>query len=229
MHHVQGSGRVPALGLAHPGRVFIATASAILVCDQIAKAGARASLHLSQPVTLVPGLVRLSLVHNTGAAFGLFPGGRPVFVLTSLLVLFAIAAYWRRAKPAQWPVVIALAMIAGGSVGNLIDRAIVGQVTDFFEFTFASFPVFNIADMGILGGVAVLMVWILFGPQPAEQPAGESATPYLEKPDGERAEAHDVDDAEQAALPAETLDSSAGSSGPGPADAAESGDGSDTP
>lgn len=149
----------------------------ILICDQIAKAGARVLLGLGRPVPFVPGLIRFVLVHNMGAAFGLFPGGRPVFVLTSLLVLFVIAAYWRRARPAQWPVVIALAMIAGGSVGNLIDRALVGQVTDFFEFTFVDFPVFNIADIGIVGGVAVLMVWILFGPQLAEECDDEAQVP----------------------------------------------------
>lgn len=164
---MQGSRRDP-LGLAHPGWVFVATASAILICDQIAKAAARAHLQFAQPVAFVPGVVRLVLVHNTGAAFGLFQGGRPVFLLTSLLVLFAIAAYWWRVRPTAWPVVIALAMIAGGSLGNLIDRALVGQVTDFFEFTFVEFPVFNVADMGIVGGVALLMLWVLFGPQPAE-------------------------------------------------------------
>jgi len=171
VHHVQRSRRV-SLDLAHPGWVFLAIASAILICDQVVKAVARASLQLGQPVPLVPGLVRLVMVHNTGAAFGLFQGGRPVFVLTSLLVLFVIAAYWRRVRPTAWPVVIALAMIAGGSIGNLIDRALVGQVTDFFDFMFVDFPVFNVADMGIVGGVALLMVWVLFGPQPAE-PAAE--------------------------------------------------------
>lgn len=202
MYQVQGSRRVPPLGLAHPGWVFIITASVILVCDQIAKAAARASLHLAQPESFIPGLIRLVLVHNTGAAFGLFPGGRPVFLLVPLLVLFAIAVYWRRAKPTQWPLVIALAMIAGGSIGNLIDRALVGQVTDFFEFTFVEFPVFNIADMGIVGGVSLLMVWILFGPQPAEPAAGygtslgaeasdvaptaDSTGDAAEKPEGDR-------------------------------------------
>jgi signal peptidase II len=163
---VQGSRRVP-LDLAHPGWVFIITAAAIVICDQIAKAVARASLNPTQPIVLLPGALRLILVHNAGAAFGLFPGGRPVFVFTSLLVLATIGIYWYRARPKEWPVVVALAMIAGGSLGNLIDRALVGQVTDFFEFMFVEFPVFNVADMGIVGGVSLLMVWILFGPQPS--------------------------------------------------------------
>jgi signal peptidase II len=118
----------------------------------------------------IPYVINLTMVRNSGAAFGLFPGQRPVFVLTSLMVLFVIAAYWRRARPKQWPVVIAFAAIAGGSIGNLIDRALIGYVTDFFEFAFVRFPVFNIADMGIVCGVGVLMIWILFGPQPDSAP-----------------------------------------------------------
>jgi len=168
---VQGSRRVP-LDLAHPGRVFLAVAASILLVDQITKAVIRATpLLAKKTIGLIPHVINLTLVRNSGAAFGLFPGRQPVFVLTSLLVLFAIAAYWRRARPVQWPVVIALAMIAGGALGNLIDRAIVGRVTDFFEFAFIDFPVFNVADMGIVGGVGVLMVWILFGPGPLALPA----------------------------------------------------------
>lgn len=116
-------------------------------------------------IALIPYVIRLTSVRNTGAAFGLLPGRQPVFVLTSLLVLFAIAAYWRRVRPVQWPVVVALAMVTAGALGNLIDRAVIGRVTDFFEFVFVSFPVFNVADIAILGGVGVLMVWILFGPE----------------------------------------------------------------
>ena len=163
---MQGSRRVP-LGLAHPGRVFIAISSAIVVCDQLTKEIVRRALEPSHPLTLIPGLLRLAYVRNSGAAFGFFAGGRPIFVATSLVVLFFIAAYWRRARPTQWPVVVALAMITGGALGNLIDRAFIGQVTDFFDLMFIEFPVFNIADIGIVGGVAVLMVWILFGPSPS--------------------------------------------------------------
>jgi signal peptidase II len=145
-----------------------------LVIDQITKAVVRATMHVGDSFGgFIPFLINLTYVRNSGAAFGLFPGQRPVFLLTSALVLFVIAAYWRRARPHQWPVVIALAMIAGGSVGNLIDRALVGHVTDFFEFAFVQFPVFNVADIGIVGGVGVLMAWVLFGPEP---PAAASET-----------------------------------------------------
>jgi len=118
-----------------------------------------------QSVRLIPHVLHLTYVRNEGAAFGLFPGRQPVFIVTSFLVLFVIAAFWRRTRPAQWPVVIALGLVAAGAVGNLIDRVVLGYVTDFFEFGFIEFPVFNVADSCIVVGVAILMFWILFGPE----------------------------------------------------------------
>ena len=55
--------------------------------------------------------------------------------------------------------------MTAGAVGNLIDRSILGFVTDFFEFGFVDFPVFNVADSCIFIGVGMLMLWILFGPE----------------------------------------------------------------
>jgi len=162
---VQGSRRDP-VGLAHPGRVYAAVAFIILVVDQAAKIAVRANISEGQTSTLIHGVLNLTYVHNVGAAFGLFPGRQPFFIATSCFVLFVVAAYWRRVKPTEWPVVVALAMVSAGALGNLIDRAVLGQVTDFFEFAFVQFPVFNVADMAIIGGVGVLAFWILF---PAEE------------------------------------------------------------
>jgi len=174
---VQRSRRVP-LDLRHPGRVFAAVASIILVVDQLSKAVVRANLVEGQTRPLVAQLLNLTHVHNVGAAFGLFPGRQPVFIATSCFVLFIVAAYWRRARPREWPVVVALAMVSAGALGNLIDRAVLGFVTDFFEFAFIEFPVFNVADMAIIGGVAVLAVWILFPGEEEndEAPADEPET-----------------------------------------------------
>jgi signal peptidase II len=145
------------------------------VIDQITKVFVRASLVSGRPVLLVPHLLNLTYVHNEGAAFGLFPGRQPVFIATSCFVLFVIAAYWRRAHPCEWPVVIGLAMVCAGALGNLIDRVVLGQVTDFLEFAFVQFPVFNVADMAIIGGVAVLALWILFPSDETPAPEGPSS------------------------------------------------------
>jgi len=156
--------------------VFVAIAIAILAIDQIAKAVVRANLVEGRIVRFVPGLLNLTFVQNVGAAFGLFPGRQPIFIVTSCFVLFATAAYWRRAHPREWPVVIALAMVSAGAVGNLIDRVVVGQVTDFLEFAFVRFPVFNVADMAIVCGVAVLALWLLFPVQQDPTPAAAEET-----------------------------------------------------
>jgi signal peptidase II len=114
-----------------------------------------------------------------GAAFGMFPGYQPLFIATSLIVLVVVAAYWRRTHPAEWPVVVALGLVSGGAVGNLIDRAMLGKVTDFFDVAIIDFPVFNIADSAIFVGVGMLVFWLLFGPQES----GEVESPALEADD----------------------------------------------
>jgi len=137
----------------------------VLGIDQFVKIGVRIVFHEGESVPVIPGVFNLTYVRNIGAAFGLFPGRQPVFIATSLAVLFVVAAYWRRARPAEWPVVVALGLVSAGALGNLIDRAFLGQVTDFFDFTLIDFPVFNVADSAIVVGVGVLAMWILFGPQ----------------------------------------------------------------
>lgn len=181
MYHVQGSGRDP-IDLTHPGQVFIATAAAVLVIDQLSKAWVRANFAPQQSVAVIQNVFHLTYVRNLGAAFGLFPGARPVFMLTTAAVLFVIAAYWRRVRPTQWPIVIALALVTAGAIGNLIDRAWLGQVTDFFDVAILDFPVFNVADSGVVIGVIILMAWILFGPDTSPTDESDDATDSPDEP-----------------------------------------------
>jgi len=156
---------------------FWVVALVTLGLDQGVKVAVRARLVEGDTLPLLSGLLNLTYVRNTGAAFGLFPGYQPIFIATSCVVLIVIAAYWRRSRPTAWPLVIALGLITGGAVGNLIDRAIIGRVTDMFEFGMIDFPVFNIADTAILLGVAILVLWLLFVPEapPADVELGECA------------------------------------------------------
>lgn len=171
--------------VAHPARLFWAVAGVVLAADQFTKHLIRENRPLGDTSSFIPGLLDLTHVKNTGAAFGLFPGRQPIFIATSAVVLIVIAAYWRRARPREWPVVVAMGLIAAGAVGNLIDRALLGKVTDFLSFAFVDFPVFNIADMGIVGGVSILVVWLLFAPEPGEAPerSSESSETLPETPE----------------------------------------------
>lgn len=141
--------------------LFALVAAAVVALDQLSKAAARSALVPGEPVTLVPGVMDLSLVYNTGAAFSLGEGGGPLFVLLAAAILVAgLVVAWRRAD-VPLPLLLAVAAVAGGGVGNAIDRVALGVVTDFFKTTFVDFAVFNVADIFVTCGVvlAVVLYW----------------------------------------------------------------------
>lgn len=152
------------------GFALLAVAALTVIADQASKAAVRAYLQPSVSVPIVPGIFELSYVRNTGAAFGMMAGQRVLFILTSLAVLAGIAFVWFRYRPRIWYVVLALGLVTGGAVGNLIDRVVVGRVTDFLYVHF--WPVFNVADSAIVVGVAILVVWLLFRRDDSETPEG---------------------------------------------------------
>lgn len=187
MHHVQGSRRI-AVEARRPALEAWVAFSAVLVLDQASKALIRAALRPGESIPVLRDIFYISHVRNIGAAFGLLPGARPVFVATSLLVVIAIMVYWARWKPKTRWLLISTALVAGGAVGNLIDRVFAGRVTDFFEVR--GFPVFNIADSSIFIGVALLIIWILFGPE--SQGVSEAEEARL-SPEGDAVSTGDAD------------------------------------
>lgn len=144
----------PALRLA-------ITAGTVLVVDQASKAAVRHWLPLGASRPLLDGVLALTHVRNTGAAFGIFPGAMAWFMLAAVVVLAGIAFVWWRHAPSDPWTVVALGLIAGGAAGNLIDRALLGGVTDFFDLRV--WPVFNVADVALDVGVAIVVVRLVFG------------------------------------------------------------------
>lgn len=141
--------------------LFALVAAAVVALDQLSKAAARSALVPGEPVTLVPGVMDLNLVYNTGAAFSLGEGGGPLFVVLAAAILVAgLVVAWRRAD-VPLPLLLAVAAVAGGGAGNAIDRVALGAVTDFFKTTFVDFAVFNVADIFVTCGVvlAVVLYW----------------------------------------------------------------------
>jgi signal peptidase II len=150
--------------LKRPAAVLAAVLAAVVFLDQVSKALVRELM--SPPGTTIPLLgpvLRLTYVRNAGAAFGMLPGNKLMFVTIALLVMAGIAAYWYRVRPRRAVLVVALGLFAGGALGNLADRVSSGLVTDFIQVPFG-FPVFNLADSCISVGVTMLMWWLLFGP-----------------------------------------------------------------
>ena len=109
-------------------------------------------------LTWLSPYARLVHWYNSGAAFGMFQNGNLVFTILAFLVIGAIIYYFPHAEPDDWTLKLAMGLQLGGAMGNLIDRLLMGKVTDFISV--GAFPVFNIADASISVGVAILLLGI---------------------------------------------------------------------
>lgn len=150
------------------GGWFVPIGLGVLVGDQIFKVWIEHWLPVGMSRVIWPGIFSLTRVHNTGVAFGLAQGNNlATGALASLILILSIWVVrgwdWQR----RWVQVLA-GMIAGGAVGNLVDRIRLGYVLDFLDFHYAgwSWPAFNLADASISVGVGWLLVSWLAGKSP---------------------------------------------------------------
>jgi len=135
----------------------------IVALDQWSKYLVRSSLAYGEvwvPWEWLAPYMRVVHWNNTGAAFGMFPAAGGLIAIISVLVVVAILYYFPQVPSEQWLVRLALVLQFGGAIGNLVDRAAYGPVTDFISV--GSFPVFNVADSCISVGVALLVaaLWV---------------------------------------------------------------------
>lgn len=150
--------------LAWRGKVSAGIVAAVLILDQLTKLAVRAAGDAFH-VTIIPGVLDLAYVRNTGAAFSFGEGHGLAFVVLAVAVVIAVAVYLVRAPELSRVEVAGLALVCAGAVGNAIDRLLLGFVTDFFMTTFIDFPVFNVADIAITCGVVLAFVgYILLSP-----------------------------------------------------------------
>lgn len=137
--------------------VFFFTALLIVIADQFSKLWIRSTLLVGQSLPEV-GFFRLTHVHNTGAAFGLFQNQTFALIIVALvgitvLLVYALFIYPRFPFLNSRLGISALGLVLGGTVGNLIDRLRLGYVTDFISV--GIWPAFNIADSAIVVGVII--------------------------------------------------------------------------
>lgn len=134
----------------------LAVLVAVLAADQATKALVRADLAVGERRDVV-AFLDLVRVRNTGVAFGAFAGGGAIVLALVVAALAALAAYFatHATRPLAW---LPTGLLLGGSLGNIVDRARDGAVTDFLKVP--HWPAFNVADIAITVGVMVL-VWVL--------------------------------------------------------------------
>jgi signal peptidase II len=140
--------------------VAVLVAAVALVLDQATKAWAAASLPEARTVTAISGWLWFHLAHNSGATLGLLSGHSQLVGALSLVIVLAVAVLLVQGHPGGYLGAAALGAIAGGAVGNLLDRLRMGSVVDFIEIRV--WPTdFNLADAAIRIGVVLFVVVLL--------------------------------------------------------------------
>ena len=141
---------------------YVLFVGAIVAADQFTKYLTVANIALYEDVPFIPGLLQLTYVQNTGAAFSSFEGQQWLFAL--IFLVFTGMIIWEFHKNSmgfttfeRW----CIAAIYGGGLGNMIDRVRMGYVVDMIETTFMEFPVFNVADCFITCGCILMMIHLV--------------------------------------------------------------------
>ena len=136
-------------------------AAALVAIDQLVKFLVRANIPLGGSVPFIPYILDLTYVQNTGAAFSILRAHTWLLTLTSAVVVLVmcrliVKGFFKNAL-GRW----SAALVLAGGMGNLIDRAVLGFVTDMFKTTFMNFAVFNVADCCITIGVPLLFLYVM--------------------------------------------------------------------
>ncbi len=145
-------------------------AAAAVAADQGTKHLVGSKLALNAEVEIV-GPFSIHHVHNSGIAFGLFASATPVVIALTLVALAWMLAFFARGGGRHPLLPVALGLLAGGSLSNLVDRLRLGHVTDFLDLRY--WPAFNLADVCIVAGVALLLAALM---APERSPSGRPGT-----------------------------------------------------
>ena len=139
---------------------FFFLALVIFACDQLSKFWVARSFVPGETLPLVPDIFHITYVRNPGAAFGIFAHHTPVFIAVSLLMIIIIILGGRFLSGRYFLIRLSLALQLGGALGNLSDRLRTGSVIDFIDFRF--WPVFNLADIALVIGIALLIISMIY-------------------------------------------------------------------
>lgn len=109
---------------------------------------------------VIPGVLCLRGIRNTGAAFGLLAGSPWLLAAVGIAVVLVLMVYLYKERPGGF-YGLGLALVAAGALGNLLDRVFLGHVVDFIQLTFLTFPVFNVADISVTLGCGLCILGLL--------------------------------------------------------------------
>lgn len=157
---------------------ILGVAVIVFSLDQITKFLILQKISLGETWSFSPNLARifqLTFIKNTGAAFGMFPQLGTVFMVVALMVIVAILLFHHHLPAEKGWIRLSLGLQLGGAMGNLADRLQYGYVVDFIDIGF--WPIFNLADLSIVVGVAILAYHLWDEEHPSEKPEQISRLP----------------------------------------------------
>jgi len=154
----------------------------LVILDQVTKYVIKSTMLLGQSFEVLGDFFRITYVENPGMAFGVRITNSTLFLTLSLVAAVLVFYYLFRLRKENWPLQLALVFIASGAIGNLTDRFLNGKVIDFLDFEFfdihippfsvlgmqfsgydmTRWPVFNVADMAVTGGMIIIIFYLLF-------------------------------------------------------------------
>lgn len=141
--------------------ILIAIIAGVIGLDQLTKWLAVVYLQGEASFPLWKEVLHFTYVENTGMAFGMLKDHRWVFMVFSTVAIVGLLIYLFRFRPEGRWMQIAMAMIVGGGIGNMIDRIFLGYVVDFIDFTLINFAVFNIADSFVCVGAGIMILCLV--------------------------------------------------------------------
>ena len=133
-----------------------------VVLDQLTKLLVVNTMTLGESIPLIETVFHFTRVHNYGAAWGMLSDHRWVFILITGVAIIVLPFVLYRYRKLHFLFGFSLSLVIGGAIGNMIDRLFLGYVVDFLDFCLIDFPVFNVADICVTCGAALMFIYLAF-------------------------------------------------------------------
>ncbi|WP_394896607.1 signal peptidase II [Enterococcus hirae] len=142
--------------------IYFMISGLLVALDQWVKWWIVNDLSLGETKTLIPGVLSLNHIRNTGAAWSMLEGKMWFFVIITVIAVIVVVTLMvkNRKQGNRW-LLTGLSFILAGAIGNFIDRVRLGYVVDMFRTDFMNFPIFNVADMTLVCGVILILIYII--------------------------------------------------------------------
>ncbi|OQO73638.1 signal peptidase II [Enterococcus villorum] len=142
--------------------IYFIISGLLIGLDQWVKWWIVNDLSLGETKNLIPGVLSLNHIRNTGAAWSMLEGKMWLFAVITIIAVIVVVTLMikNQRKGSRW-LMIGLSLILAGAIGNFIDRVRLGDVVDMFQTDFMNFPIFNVADITLVCGVVCILIYII--------------------------------------------------------------------